>query len=156
MGTEFPSALQHLGRLRRLPLAGENASGDGRSWHQVRRQLMSFHRVAEGFVGAVVLEALCLAGQQHGAAAVGQFAVHGVVAPSGRQCFERAIPVLRAALQFEQRFHRPAECRIGFQRTFGVLPRRLRFTLALRFQKQSAQSELLGIGARQHRFEDAA
>ena len=41
------------------------------------------------------------------------------------------------------------------QRALGELAGGLRLALALRFQKQPAQAELLGIGRGEHRFEDA-
>ena len=60
-----------------------------------------------------------------------------------------------AALQFEQCLHRPVELGIALQGALGELARGFRLALALGFQEQAAQAELLGIRRGQHGLEDA-
>ena len=82
--------------------------------------------------------------------------VDQAVAAGDGERVERALPVAGAALQVEQRLDRPGELRVERQRALGELARGLRLALALRFQEQAAQAELLGVGRGQHGLEDAA
>src|SRR5262249_21124529 len=117
---------------------------------------MRFERQFERLIRAGVLARLCLSREQHGTTAPRHAAIDQTIAAADSERLERALPVAGMALQVEQRFHRPAELGVECYRALGELPRGLRLTFALRFEKQAAQAELLRIARCQHRLEDAA
>ena len=59
-----------------------------------------------------------------------------------------------ATVVVEQRIDRPRQLRVELDRTLRELLRCFRLTLALGFDEQPPEAELLRIGRRQHRLED--
>ena len=106
-------------------------------------------------VGVGILERLGLCRQQHRAAASGGRLVDDVLAARDFERMQCGGPILRAALQLEKGFDRPAELGVALQRPLGELAGRFVLALALGFEEQAAQAELLGLGRGEHGFEDA-
>ena len=155
MRRKAPGLEQHARGARRVAARGQHAAGDGGGRHQVGRQPVRLLRQLQRLVGVGILQRLGLGRQQHGAAAGGGRLVDEVLAPRDGQRVERALPVLGAALQIEQRLDRPVELGIELQRALGELARGFLLALALGLQEQAAQAELLGLGRGQHGLEDA-
>ncbi len=84
--------------------------------------------------------------QQNRAAAIVQRLVDVAVAARDGESLQRLGPVAGLALKREQRLHWPGELWIEPQGALGELALRLVLTLAAGFEKEAAQTELLGIG----------
>ena len=120
----------------RMDLAGKGIpSGEG----------VGFEREVQGALGVGFLGCLRLGGEQHGAAAVCLRPIDVAVLARYGESLERTLPVAVAALQVEQRIRCPGELGIERHGPLCEVARRLGLVLALSFEEQAAQTELLGI-----------
>ena len=117
---------------------------------------MRLQRQVQGALRISFLGGLSLRGEQNGAAAVSLCALYMSVLASDSDGFQGAGPIAFAALQVEQCVDRPGEFRVEGDGAFGEMTRGLGLALALRFEKEATQAELLGVGRGQHGFENAA
>ena len=117
---------------------------------------MRFERQVQGAFGIVFFGGLRLRGEQHGAAAVGGRALDVAVLAGDADGLQRTGPIVVAALQVEQAIDRPGELRVERDGAFGKVAGGISLMLALRFEEEAAQTQLLGVGRTQHGFENAA
>ena len=106
--------------------------------------------------GAVgVLDLLGAGRQQDSAAAIGDGLVEVAILLGGGEGIEGVVPARLAALQGKQRLGGPAELGVDAQSALGELAGGLCLALALGLEEQAAETQLLGVGLRQHGLEDA-
>ena len=155
MRRQAPCLEQDAGGAGCVAARSEHAAGDGSGRNQIGCQPVGFLRQLQGLVGVGILERLGLGRQQHRAAASGGRLFDDVLAARDFERMQCSGPILRAALQLEQRFDWPAQLGIALQRPLGELAGRFVLALALGFEEQAAQTELLGLGRGEHGLEDA-
>ena len=106
-----PRPLQDLGGARRVPARGQQAAGDGGGGNEVGCEAMRFERQVQCALGIALLGGLRLRGEQHGAAAIGSWALDVAVLAGDGDGLQRAGPIAVAALQVEQGIDRPGKLR---------------------------------------------
>ena len=107
---------------------------------------MRFERQVECALRIALFDGLRLRRQQDGATAIGGGALDVAVLAGNGDGLQGAVPVGVAALEIEQCIHRPGQFGVEPHGALGEMARGLRLGLALRFEEQAAQAELLGVG----------